>query len=103
MAASEAFEERLQFYIYFFRDGLKSQLLDFFLLDPGSWHFAWHYCYEVVIPPKKGIKGLSDKQGKEEKVKSDLNLREIKLTIISGFRICPAYVISGNDLLLLEK
>jgi len=50
-----------------------------------------------VIPAKKGIKGLSDKQGKEKKVKSDISLREIKLTVISGFCICPAYVISGNE------
>lgn len=36
MAASEIFKERLQFYIYFFIDGLKSQLLDSFLLTPEA-------------------------------------------------------------------
>lgn len=34
MAVSEVFKQRVQLYIYFFRDGLESQLSDSFLLTP---------------------------------------------------------------------
>lgn len=57
-------------------------------------------CETAVVNPqyqqKRVLKGLSNKQGEEQKVKSDISPREIKLTIISGFYICPAYVISGD-------
>lgn len=58
-------------------------------------------CESAVMKPqyqqKRVLKGLSNNQGEEQKVKSDTSPREIKLTIVSGFYICPAYVIFGNE------
>lgn len=97
MAAPEVFKQRVQLYIHFFRDGLESQHSDSFQLTPEAGTVREIAVAKPWYQPKRALEGLSNKQGKEQKVKSDISPGEIELTIISGFCICPAYVISGNE------
>lgn len=97
MSAPEEFKQRVPLYIYFFRDGLESQHSDYFRLTAEAGTVHEIAAVKPWYQPKRALKGISNKQGKEQKVKSDISPGEVELTIISGFSICPAYVISGNE------
>lgn len=97
MPAPEVFKQRVQLYIYFFRDGLESQHSDSFQLTPEAGTAHENAVVKPWYQPKMALEGISNIQGMEQKVKSDISPGEIELTIISGFCICPAYVISGNE------
>lgn len=94
MSVLEASEQSVQL---FFQTWPCDTAFRFFSAAPE----AGTACETAVAKPqyqqRRVLNGLSNKQGEEQKVKSDTSPREIKLTIISGFYICPAYVISGNE------